>query len=196
MLVSALATNFSNSIFPDDSFSLSHSFLLIVFFLSSALPASSAACTHYLSIPHAHTHTRARARARTHTHSEFRIFELFYSLQCRTFVLLNKTLSALSKKKKFQVESTKIGTVRKFVTLLLRRNRRAWFEANFGNAMGENFVLLTTFHSHTFPGPVDSSCSKPTAAFMSTRICFSSSYYFPSFVFSSLISQEHIRRDR
>ena len=42
------------------------------------------------------THTRALARARTHTHSEFRIFELFYSPQCRTFVLLNKTLSALT----------------------------------------------------------------------------------------------------
>ena len=44
-------------------------------------------------IPHART--RARARARTHTHSGFRIFELFYSPQCCTFVLLNKTFSLL-----------------------------------------------------------------------------------------------------
>ena len=54
-------------------------------------------------IPHAHT--RARARARTHTHSEFRIFELFYSPQCRTFVLLNKTFSHLEKKTIVTIEN-------------------------------------------------------------------------------------------
>ena len=92
VLGSALATNFSNSIFPDDSFSLSQSFLLIVFFFFSFLRCQHLlqhARTSFLS----HMHTRARARARTHTHSEFRIFKLFYSPQCRTFVLLNKTFS-------------------------------------------------------------------------------------------------------
>ena len=37
-----------------------------------------------------HEDTGARACARTHTHSEFRIFELLYSPQCRTFVILRQ----------------------------------------------------------------------------------------------------------
>ena len=43
------------SFFPSDSF-----------FPSSALPASSAACTHFFTIPHAHTRTRARSPAHAH----------------------------------------------------------------------------------------------------------------------------------
>ena len=60
-------------------------------------------------IPHAHTRAHARARERTHTHSQFRIFELFYSPQCRTFVLrtfvlLNKTFHTFKKKKLWSKE--------------------------------------------------------------------------------------------
>ena len=48
-----------------------------LFFLSSSLPASSAACTHFLSTPHAHTHARALVHARTHIQN-------FASLNCFT----------------------------------------------------------------------------------------------------------------
>ena len=89
VLVSALATNFSNSIFPDDSFSLSHSFLLIVFFFSSALPASSAACTHFLSIPHAHTHARARSCTHTHTHTHSDLQSFLDSTYTQYYVILD-----------------------------------------------------------------------------------------------------------
>ena len=67
------------SFFPSDCF----------FFLSSALPASSAACTHYLSIPHTHTH--ARARSCTHAHT-FRISHLW--------IVLHKNCHFEKKKKK------------------------------------------------------------------------------------------------
>ena len=74
VLVSVLATNFSYSVFPYDSFSLSHSFLLIVFFLSLLH------CQHLLQ--HARTSflyptcTHTRARSCTHSHT-FRISHLW-----------------------------------------------------------------------------------------------------------------------
>ena len=45
-------------------------------------------CT--IGLQSVHEDTGGRARARTDTHSEFRIFELFYSPQCRTFVILRQ----------------------------------------------------------------------------------------------------------
>ena len=74
VLVSALATNFSNSIIPDNSFSLSHSFLLIVFFLFCA---ASIFCSMHalLFYDPTYTHTHARARSTAHAHT-FRISHL------------------------------------------------------------------------------------------------------------------------
>ena len=58
-MVPALATNFCISLFPDDSFSLSRSFLLIVFFLfcAGSISCSMHALLFYPTCTHTHTHT-------------------------------------------------------------------------------------------------------------------------------------------
>ena len=57
-----------SSIFPDDSFSLSHSFLLILFplFCAASIFCSMHALLYYPTCTHTHTHARSLARARTH----------------------------------------------------------------------------------------------------------------------------------